>query len=87
MSRPHGSGSTRYDDSGVPADAAGTRAAVNASSGTTHGEIDVWNDLPRNGPSGTVSHAWMSRADQSLTSTTPNTWSANRSIGTGVAVR
>ncbi len=35
------------------------------------------NDLPRNGPSGTYSHAWMSRADQSLTRTAPKTWSGN----------
>ena len=41
------------------------------------------NDLPRNGPSGWYSHAWMSRADQSFTSTMPNTWSSARSIGTG----
>ncbi len=33
----------------------------------------VANDLPRNGPSGWYSQAWMSRADQSLTSTTPKT--------------
>ena len=32
--------------------------------------------MPRNGPSGWYSQAWMSRADQSLTSTTPKTWSA-----------
>ncbi len=44
--------------------------------------MEVANDLPRNGPSGWYSHAWMSRADQSLTSTTPKTWSANRSTGT-----
>ena len=33
----------------------------------------VANHLPRNGPSGTYSQGWMSRADQSLTSTAPNT--------------
>ena len=37
----------------------GTR--VNSSSVVTHGEIDVAKDLPRNGPSGTYSKAWMSR--------------------------
>ena len=47
------------------------------------GEIDVANDLPRNGPSGWYSQAWMSRADQSFSSTTPNMWSSARSIGTG----
>ena len=44
-----------------------TRAAASASSGTTHGETEVAKDLPRNGPSGWYSQAWMSRADQSLT--------------------
>ncbi len=39
--------------------------------------------MPRNGPSGWYSHAWMSRADQSFTSTMPNTWSSARSTGTG----
>ena len=47
------------------------------------GEIEVANDLPRNGPSGTYSQAWMSRADQSLSPTTPKTWSANASTATG----
>ena len=46
-------------------------------------ETEVANDLPRNGPSGTYSHAWMSRADQSLTSSTPKTCSAKASTGTG----
>ena len=32
--------------------------------------------MPRNGPSGTYSKDWMSRADQSLRRTTPKTWSA-----------
>ena len=32
-------------------------------------------DLPRNGPSGTYSQRWMSRALQSLTSTKPKTCS------------
>src|SRR5690606_41981122 len=59
-------------------------ASSNAASGTTHGEMDVANDLPRKGPSGTYSKAWISRADQSLTSTTPNTCSAKDEIGTGV---
>ncbi len=38
---------------------------------TTQGEIEVAKFLARNGPSGTYSQAWMSRADQSLTSTIP----------------
>jgi hypothetical protein len=33
--------------------------------------------LPRNGPSGTYSQACRSRADQSFTRQTPNTWSVN----------
>ncbi len=40
------------------------------------------NDLPRNGPSGTYSQAWMSRADQSLSRVRPKTWSANASVPT-----
>src|SRR3954465_9165104 len=46
--------------------------------------MDVANDLARNGPSGWYSHAWMSRALQSLTSTKPNTWSRNPAVGTGL---
>src|ERR1043165_7536535 len=61
----------------------GIRAASSAASGVTQADIDVANDLPRNGPSGTYSQAWLSRADQSLRPTTPNTWSANASYGTG----
>ena len=51
--------------------------------GTTQCPIDVANDLPRNGPSGWYSQAWMSRALQSLTSTSPKTWSSARSTRTG----
>ena len=70
MSRPHGSSplSSRYGSSGS---VAGRRPRpgrlASAASGTTQGETEVAKDLPRNGPSGTYSHAWMSRADQSLT--------------------
>ena len=39
--------------------------ATSASSGVTQAETLVAKDLPRKGPSGTYSHAWMSRADQS----------------------
>ena len=37
---------------------------------------DAWwrSSWPRCGPSGWYSKAWMSRADQSLSSTAPNTW-------------
>ena len=51
-----------------------TRNGRRASSVTTHGEIVVAKLLPRCGPSGWYSKAWMSRADQSLSSTTPKTW-------------
>ena len=40
---------------------------------TIHGEIVVAKLLARNGPSGWYSQACMSRADQSLSSTTPKT--------------
>ena len=52
-----------------------TRRSSSSASGVTQAEIEVAKLLPRNGPSGTYSHAWMSRALQSLTSTTPKTWS------------
>mmetsp|Transcript_8503 Transcript_8503/g.20179 ORF Transcript_8503/g.20179 Transcript_8503/m.20179 type:complete len:227 (+) Transcript_8503:105-785(+) len=48
------------------------RNGSSASSVTTHGEMVVAKFLPRNGPSGTYSHFWMSRADQSFMSTRPN---------------
>ena len=47
----------------------------------TQAAIEVANDLPRNGPSGWYSQAWMSRALQSLTSSTPKTWSRNADAG------
>ena len=50
----------------------------------THAEIEVANDLPRKGPSGTYSQAWTSRADQSLRPTTPKTWSAKSSAAMGL---
>ena len=45
--------------------------------------MEVAKLLPRNGPSGTYSQACMSRADQSLRTTTPKTCSRKRSTGTG----
>ena len=59
-----------------------TNAGVSASKGTSHEETEVRNDFPRNGPSGWYSKAWMSRADQSLRSSIPNTYSSTSSIGT-----
>ena len=41
---------------------------------TTQFEIEVPKFLARNGPSGWYSHFWMSRADQSFTSTKPKMW-------------
>src|SRR5581483_9899043 len=82
-SRPQGSARRRYGSGAGSWAGPPTRAAWSASSGTTQGEIDVAKDLPRNGPSGWYSQAWMSRALQSLTSTTPKTWSANSATGTG----
>jgi hypothetical protein len=38
---------------------------------TIHGLIEVANALAWNGPSGTYSHCWMSRALQSFNSTKP----------------
>src|SRR5690606_38258293 len=83
MSSPHGALSRRYGSGTGSWGGVLTRAASSASRGTTHGEIEVAKLLPRNGPSGTYSQDWMSRADQSLTSTTPKTRSANSSQGTG----
>src|SRR5438270_1797773 len=82
-SRPHGPLRRRYGSGAGSCAGPSTRAAPSASSGTTQGDIDVANDLPRNGPSGWYSHAWMSRALQSLSSTSPKTWSAKASTGTG----
>jgi hypothetical protein len=57
----------------APAGSRSTRNGRTASSVTIHGEIDVAKLLARNGPSGWYSNAWMSRADQSSSSTKPNT--------------
>lgn len=40
----------------------GTTKGMRASMGTTHGEMVVPKLFPRNGPRGTYSHCWMSRA-------------------------
>src|SRR5437870_1255137 len=61
----------RYGSGGGSCVGLSVRKGSRASIVTTHGEIDVPKFLPRNGPSGTYSHAWMSRALQSLTSTMP----------------
>src|ERR1700733_1220469 len=83
MSRPQLADSARYGSNSVSSDGGRTLACSRAASGSTHGEIVVPNDLPRNGPRGTDSHAWMSLADQSLTRHTPNTCSVKRSTVTG----
>ena len=51
---------------------------------TTQGEMVEAKLLPRNGPSGWYSQAWMSRADQSLNSTTPKICSRAFDSGTGL---
>ena len=51
---------------------AGTKNGSSASTVTTQGLTLVAKFLALNGPSGTISHACTSRADQSLSSTTPN---------------
>src|ERR1700722_13841235 len=84
MSRPQSELSRRYGSTAGCWPGSGTRAVARAASGTTHGETEVANDLPRCGPSGTYSQACRSRADQSLTRTTPNTWSANAPVGIDV---
>ena len=49
------------------------RASRRAVRGVIQPATEVANDLPRNGPSGAISKAWMSRADQSLSRQTPKT--------------
>src|ERR1022692_4839190 len=83
MSRPQSADSVRYGSSSVPRDGGRTRACSRAARGTTQGDTVVPKDLLRNGPSGTYSQDWMSRADQSLTRHTPNTCSVNLLAGTG----
>src|SRR6201997_562888 len=84
MSRPQSSVSRRYGSGSGSWPGSGTRAACRAASGTTQGDTEVANDLPRCGPRGTYSQACRSRADQSFTSTAPNTCCANALVGTGV---
>ena len=76
----------RRRGTGAAADPAPERVRTGpraSASGVTQAPIEVANDLPRKGPSGWYSHAWMSRALQSLTSTTPKTWSRKAEAGTG----
>src|SRR6266567_5494710 len=83
MSRPQSADSVRYGSKPVSRDGGWILACSSAASGTIQGDIVVPKDLPRNGPSGTVSQDWISRADQSLMRQTPNTCSANLPAGTG----
>src|ERR1700745_435836 len=59
--------------SGPPAarGAGASRNGASASGVTTQGEMVVKKLLPRKGPSGWYSHAWMSRADQSFSRQKP----------------
>src|SRR6266704_6314833 len=82
MSSPQSAASARYGSTAVSRDGGRILASCKAASGRIQGEIVVPKDLPRNGPSGTVSQDWRSRADQSLTRHTPNTYSANLAAGT-----
>ena len=83
MSSAHGSSRRYAAGSGSCGSNGAARNGASAAIGVTHGEIEVANDLPRNGPSGWDSNACRSRALQSLSSTTPKTWSSARSTGTG----
>ena len=91
MSRPpcaRSSASSRCG-SGAGSPAGRANAAVwngaSASAVTTHGETVVAKFLPRNGPSGWYSQAWMSRADQSLSRQKPKICSAALPTGNGLA--
>ena len=88
MSRPAGARRARGSRSGAGSwPGRSVHAASSAASGVTQAQTEVAKDLPRNGPSGTYSQAWMSRADQSLRPTTPKTWSANASTAIRLAER
>src|ERR1051325_6575635 len=54
----------------------GIRKGSSASIVTTHGETEEQKFFPRNGPSGTYSHACISRALQSLNKTIPKIYSS-----------
>src|SRR5438094_687525 len=82
-SSPQGSAQFRYASGGGSWGGGGTRAAASAATGTTHGDSEVAKDFPRKGPSGWLSHVWMSRALQSLTSMKPNACCANSPAATG----
>src|SRR3954447_1014768 len=82
MSKPAGSWTSRYSSGAGSWPGSSTRAASRAARGVIQGLIEVANDLPRKGPSGTYSQAWMSRADQSLSGVTPKTRSAKAVVGT-----
>src|SRR5580693_3890940 len=71
-SNPPAPASLRYGSGSGSWAGGATRAADSADSGTIHGDTEVANDLPRNGPSGTDSQACRSLDDQSLTRKTPN---------------
>src|SRR6185437_6415023 len=73
----------RYGSGGGFCTGPSTRNGSSASIVTTHGEIDVANDLLLNGPSGMYSHCWMSRALQSFIRTMPNTCESAEPTGTG----
>ncbi|MNT23504.1 hypothetical protein D3C72_1589240 [compost metagenome] len=76
--------SSRYDNGcGSPSGRAGCaqRNGSSASAVTTQGEMVEMKLLDRNGPKGWYSHAWMSRADQSLSRQKPAICSAASATG------
>lgn len=77
-------GVVQVGEEGVRAGRGATRASSRASSGVIQADTEVAKDLPRKGPRGTYSQAWMSRADQSLRRQRPKTWSRKEESGTGV---
>src|SRR5690606_24456221 len=79
MAYPAGPFTARCGNGGGSCGGSSTRASSRAASGVTQAAAEVANALPSSGPSGAYSHPWMSRADQSLTATTPKTCSLRSS--------
>ena len=79
-SSAHGSGSSRGRRSGGGSCAGGRHAGrgQRGQRASPRPRSRSRTTCRGTGPSGWYSHAWMSRADQSLSSTTPNTCSAKR---------
>ena len=80
-SSDQGSAARRWSSGGGSCSRGATLAR--SSGGTIHEEMDVANDLPLSGPSGTYSKACTSRALQSLSRTKPKMRAAASSIAIG----